>query len=158
MNSGCLDQTSSRSVSQCVREFPRVLHLSAVPAMELRCASKSPILRRAQPMNLRVSPHLLSSATPSNARAVARTAHLPVLPTVSLRVAPHSLSPGCRWRLAPRVSSHSSPSRGALAASANHSAGCPAARLTSCSYGWADVTPRLKSNLASPAWPRMNLC
>ena len=39
MNSGCLDHASSRSVSQCVREFPRVLHLSAVPAMELRVAS-----------------------------------------------------------------------------------------------------------------------
>jgi hypothetical protein len=39
MNSGCLDQASSRSVSQCFRELPRVVHLSAVPAMEFRVAS-----------------------------------------------------------------------------------------------------------------------
>ena len=95
----------------------------------------SPLLRR-----LRVS----------DASAVARIPHLPALPTVNSRVAPRARSPGCHRRMAPRVASHSAPSGGAIAAYT----GCPA----SCSYGWADVTPRLKANLASPAWPRMNLC
>ena len=113
-----------------------------------------------QSMNLRVAPHLLfCDASESLMRPrYARIPHLPALPTVSSRVAPRSLIPGCHCWMAPRVASHSAPSGGAIAASANHSAGCPAACLTSCGHGWADVTPRLKANLASPAWPRMNLC
>ena len=81
---------------------------------------------------------------------VAPQPHLPALPMVSPRVAPRARSLGYPWRMATRVASHSTPSGGAIAASA----GCPA----SCGYGWADLTPRLKANLASPAWPWMNLC
>src|ERR1035437_7132699 len=81
---------------------------------------------------------------------VAPQPHLPALPMVSPRVAPRARSLGYPWRMAPRVASHSTPSDGAIAAST----GCPASR----SYGWADLTPRLKANLASPARPWMNLC
>jgi len=102
-------------------------------------------------MNLRVTPHLLfCDASESLMRP---------------RVAPHSASsgsadgeftvaralapPAAPWRMAPRVASHSAPSGGANTAST----GCP----ISCSFGWDDLTPRLKTNLASPARPRMNL-
>jgi len=81
---------------------------------------------------------------------VAPQPHLPAVPTVSPQGTPRALSPGCHWRMALRVASYSAPSGGAIATST----GCPA----SCGHGWADVTPRLKANLASPARPRMNLC
>jgi hypothetical protein len=135
---------------------------SAVPAMELRSASNppsfDPLARAAYESPGCPASPLLQRLRVSDAPAVSRTAHLPAVPTVSSRVAPRARSLGCPRRAAPRVSSHSAPAGGAIASSADYPAGFPAACLTSCSHGWADVTPRLLANLASPAWPRMNLC
>jgi hypothetical protein len=123
---------------------------------------ESPILllRRAQLMNLRVAPHLLfCDASESLMRP---------------RVAPHNAPSGISDGEFAGCPAHSLPrlplADGSASFLAQRSclrrhrcvyglrAGCPTACLVSCSYGWADVTPRLDSNLASPARPRMNLC
>jgi len=176
-----LDRDELRLLRSCIVpfSFPMLPQVSSRPA-SFRCtgdeASKRleslilrPLgpssLRRAQSVNLRVSPFLLfcdASESPSlrvsDASAVARSSHLPALPMVSSRVSPRARSLGCHWLMATRVASHGTSSGSALSASADYPAGCPAACLASCGYGWSDMTPRPITNLASPARPWMNLC
>lgn len=124
----------------------------------LECTNPSD-LQRAQRVNLRVAPHLLfcdaseslmhprlpgsaSSGIADGEPASCLAFSLPRLPLVD----------GSSSCLAQRTL------RRRRRCVCVTSASCPADCSASCSYGWADVTPRLEANLASPAMPRMNLC